>query len=80
MVKNNYAIPKIVTFSFPVGSEVFYFCRDSHGSLSMRWRWSIPERYLLTYERTGVAQFGSVHGWGPCGRRFKSCHPDKQKA
>ncbi len=18
----------------------------------------------------------SVHGWGPCGRRFKSCHPD----
>ena len=19
----------------------------------------------------------SVHGWGPCGRRFKSCHPDK---
>jgi hypothetical protein len=20
----------------------------------------------------------SVHGWGPCGRRFKSCHPDKQ--
>ena len=23
-----------------------------------------------------VAQSGSVHGWGPCGRRFKSCHPD----
>lgn len=19
----------------------------------------------------------SVHGWGPCGRRFKSCHPDE---
>ena len=19
----------------------------------------------------------SVHGWGPCGRRFKSCHPDQ---
>src|SRR5690606_40949467 len=24
-----------------------------------------------------VAQSGSVHGWGPCGRRFKSCHPDR---
>ena len=23
-----------------------------------------------------VAQSGSAHGWGPCGRRFKSCHPD----
>ncbi len=23
-----------------------------------------------------MAQSGSVHGWGPCGRRFKSCHPD----
>ena len=24
----------------------------------------------------GVAQSGSVHVWGACGRRFKSCHPD----
>src|SRR5690606_10565119 len=24
-----------------------------------------------------VAQSGSVYGWGPCGRRFKSCHPDR---
>ena len=22
----------------------------------------------------------SVHGWGPCGRRFKSCHPDLAKS
>ena len=26
----------------------------------------------------GVAQFGSAHGWGPCGRRFKSCRPDQR--
>jgi ribonuclease HI len=24
-----------------------------------------------------VAQLGSAHGWGPWGRRFKSCHPDQ---
>jgi hypothetical protein len=24
-----------------------------------------------------VAQFGSASGWGPEGRRFKSCQPDK---
>ncbi len=23
-----------------------------------------------------VAQSGSVHVWGACGRRFESCHPD----
>lgn len=23
-----------------------------------------------------VAQPGSAHGWGPWGRKFKSCHPD----
>ncbi len=26
-----------------------------------------------------VAQLGSVHAWGAWGRRFKSCHPDKQE-
>ena len=25
-----------------------------------------------------VAQPGSAHAWGAWGRRFKSCHPDKQ--
>lgn len=24
-----------------------------------------------------VAQFGRAHGWGPCGRRFNSCRPDR---
>ena len=28
----------------------------------------------------GVAQSGSAPGWGPGGRRFKSCLPDKQRA
>jgi hypothetical protein len=28
----------------------------------------------------GVAQSGSAPGWGPGGRRFKSCLPDQQKA
>ena len=26
----------------------------------------------------GVAQPGSAHAWGACGRRFKSGHPDQQ--
>lgn len=26
-----------------------------------------------------VAQPGSVHGWGSCGRRFESCLPDKKE-
>ena len=26
----------------------------------------------------GVAQPGSVHAWGACGRRFKSSHPDHE--
>ena len=25
-----------------------------------------------------MAQPGSAHAWGAWGRRFKSCHPDKQ--
>ena len=25
-----------------------------------------------------MAQFGSASGWGPEGRRFKSCQPDNQ--
>ena len=32
----------------------------------------------LELTKRGVAQPGSAHGWGPCGRRFKSCHPDKR--
>jgi hypothetical protein len=28
----------------------------------------------------GVAQSGSAPGWGPGGRRFKSCLPDRRKA
>src|SRR3954471_14225253 len=28
----------------------------------------------------GVAQSGSAPGWGPGGRRFKSCLPDLRKA
>ena len=31
-------------------------------------------------ESRGVAQSGSAPGWGPGGRRFKSCLPDKQTA
>ena len=30
-----------------------------------------------TIELRDVAQLGSAHGWGSCGRRFKSCRPDK---
>ncbi len=26
-----------------------------------------------------VAQSGSVHVWGACGRRFKSCSPDQKR-
>lgn len=31
---------------------------------------------LLFSPQRDVAQSGSVHVWGACGRRFKSCHPD----
>lgn len=30
----------------------------------------------LVIER-GVAQPGSAHAWGACGRRFESSHPDQ---
>ena len=30
----------------------------------------------LVFIFRGVAQFGSAHGWGSCGRRFESSHPD----
>ena len=26
---------------------------------------------------SGCSSGGRVHVWGACGRRFKSCHPDK---
>jgi hypothetical protein len=29
-------------------------------------------------EHRGVAQSGSAPGWGPGGRRFKSCLPDSK--
>ena len=36
-----------------------------------------PRTAVLSSElRRGVAQSGSAHGWGPCGRRFESCLPD----
>ena len=31
----------------------------------------------LNFIYRGVAQFGSAHGSGPWGRRFKSCHSDQ---
>lgn len=34
---------------------------------------------LLCRNSRGVAQPGSAHGWGPCGRWFKSSHPDQGK-
>ena len=35
---------------------------------------------LLVYAlRRGVAQSGSVHAWGACGRGFKSRRPDHLK-
>ena len=43
---------------------------------------SHPEIFQLYGEKfinRDVVQSGSMHGWGPCGRRFKSCHPDKHK-
>ena len=34
---------------------------------------------LLLVPGRGVAQPGSAHAWGACGRRFKSGHPDQIK-
>ncbi len=31
------------------------------------------------FRRRDVAQPGRVRVWGACGRRFKSCHPDRKK-
>src|SRR3990167_584469 len=28
---------------------------------------------------TGRSSVGRAHGWGSCGRTFKSCRPDKEK-
>ncbi len=36
----------------------------------------IQESSKFAFLYRGVAQSGSVHVWGACGRRFKSCHPD----
>ena len=36
----------------------------------------IQESAKFAFLNRGVAQSGSVHVWGACGRRFKSCHPD----
>ena len=32
---------------------------------------------LPSHKSRDVAQPGSVHAWGACGRRFKSCRPDQ---
>jgi hypothetical protein len=37
-------------------------------------------RGLSSLRPRGVAQSGSAPGWGPGGRRFKSCLPDLRKA
>ena len=36
--------------------------------------------YLFVYKKTtrGVAQSGSAHDWGSCGRWFKSSRPDRK--
>ena len=33
--------------------------------------------YFCSSSKTGCSSVGRVHVWGACGRRFKSCHPDK---
>ena len=41
---------------------------------------SIPVARSEVRNTRGVAQSGSAPGWGPGGRRFKSCLPDSEKA
>ena len=40
-------------------------------------RMRAPRRVIIDRPR-GVAQSGSAPGWGPGGRRFKSCLPDRK--
>jgi hypothetical protein len=42
--------------------------------------WSRSRARLRVQQSRGVAQSGSAPGWGPGGRRFKSCLPDYGKA
>lgn len=41
---------------------------------------SNPVLPTIKFLARGVAQPGSVHVWGACGRKFKSCHPDKRQS
>ena len=58
-------------------------CQRLHGSLPSSRNGFEPRRPLSRFcvessDLRGVAQSGSAPGWGPGGRRFKSCLPDSK--
>ena len=54
-----------------------FYCKNWSTRLYLS---SNKNNLFLDYFFRDVAQLGSALGWGPRGRRFKSCHPDKGKS
>ncbi len=57
-------------FVFLFGIEVFFFFNFRN------WQGNICKIYIFAFRFRDVAQSGSVHAWGACGRWFESSHPD----
>jgi uncharacterized protein len=74
-----FVIEPYIRFKGEVGEQGTMFFLDPSGNAIEFKACQISNCYNFSFSR-GVAQPGSVHAWGACGRRFKSSRPDHRSS